>query len=50
MSLTIKTNTLCHQWLGDRYKRGAFDIDRNIMKKSYQTLIDKVCGLEMIFI
>ena len=33
MSSTIKTNTLCHQWLGRRYKRGAFDIGRNIMEQ-----------------
>ena len=23
---TIKTNTLCPQWLGRRYNRGAFDV------------------------
>ena len=33
LSSTIKTNTLCHQWLGDRYKRGAFDIGCNIMEQ-----------------
>ena len=33
LSSTIKTNTLCHQWLGDRFKRGAFDICRNIMEQ-----------------
>ena len=33
MSSTIKTNTLCHQWLSRRYKRGAFDIGRNIMEQ-----------------
>ena len=31
--ITIKTNTLCHQWLGRRYKCGAFDIGRNIMEQ-----------------
>ena len=33
MSSTIKTNTLCHQRLGRRYKRDAFDIGRNIMEQ-----------------
>ena len=32
-SSTIKTNTLCHQWLGRKYKRGAFDIGRNMMEQ-----------------
>ena len=32
-SSTIKTNTLCHQWIGRRYKRDAFDIGRNIMEQ-----------------
>ena len=33
MPSTIKTNTLCHQWLSRRYKRGAFDIGRTMMEQ-----------------
>ena len=42
LSSTIKTNTLCQQWLGRRFKRGVFDIGRNIMEQFSASLPHKV--------